>query len=1515
MTESAASTLSIEPVISWPREAVPGKQYLLTVDLRTSLADGDWPFPGEEVEFRCLLDAYPLFVSEPLDDPVLVVHRFGGTYRPVRYLLNAQSFPADEAPEAVYLSLTTRWGVPVRTVRLPVHLAAAPPPVIEALAVPLTSTASDFPLQATALPDILPPVDIPEPEPEPERPASRERDRPGTTVRLEVRDFQSLASWRWVLTDEIGGYLADHEVQLDPASWQFEAFTDLARYLSWHTAPDVAASDEARIIAELGAWIGAEVLGSVAGVLAEQRPVTVHVMLPEAARSLLQLPLELAHADGEPLALRDITLVWDTNGDRRYGSTSADPVGERLRVLGLFSLPAGGQPLNVRRERYSLVTMIEGIAATGRAVEVRVLQYGVTRGRLLSMLEEAEGWDIVHISGHGMPGEILLETAAGEPDRVTADELINLLDLGREMIKLVTLSSCWSGTAAGNQRSPVTGTMLAAPGGDDPGTPETMAATMADRLGCAVLAMRYPVTDEFATALTERVYDLLINKGRPLPRTVGLALRQVLPATGGVQFPALSVAIPILVGASAVGLTLAAPRRTGSDRFSTEQFKLAGFPPQPNRFVGRTQVMARASAALAPRSGFPGVLFYGMPGSGKSACALELAYAHEHDFDRLVWFRAPDEGEDTFRALGNFALTLERELPGLQMVHLINDTFSLSAFLPQLTELAEQRRLLIVIDNVESLLSADGYWRDERWGLLIEALCAQDGFGRVVLTSRRLPAESARFGGNAGRETGIARLLVLPVDALSLDEALLLAQELPHLRRLLAGELPELNRDLARQLAVEIMNTAQGHPKLLELADGWVGDGARLAGIVTGDWARLPDGFFDYPNRGTGSLGADENYLNVLAAWTSAAADTLTAGERDLFMFLCCLEDTDRIAAVLDGTWASLWGRLERDEQPPGLNQALAVLSARGLAVIRGEGDSYESCAVHPGVAAAGRAAAGEQFRYFADTEVSGFWATVFGQASGEDGGSVNTAVLVRAGLAAVPYLVRRQQWDLAAALLERAFLADPARGVAVAVLPAARLIADSQPRHALLLSTILRVIDPAPAYGEMKRYLNTAVNAGDHRAAAAAAARLGGVCLTDGRSSEALTWMNDAAAYTQRAGLGPWSQLGAETRRLQVLAAKGEASPVLDEVRRLLSNQLPPTGDEQEAATWWNVREALVGTGRDAAVLLGRWDEALELGAQLFASMRDRAAPDTDLARGRFGDYFPLLRLGRADEAFDLLLQCQQVFRAASDTKALGMVLSALADAEDARAHGDSTIGLERDALRYKYLSGDVPGIAASYHNLGNYLAVHARQPAPALASHLAAALIRALADSGGSGSVAAAAADRRELDASVTTPADLPGLSQLIGDIPGTDLADLIARLSPDQTAAEYALDLLVQAMNVQASPPESAVSGPGSSVPGTARPGVSTPGAIEFISVRPRSARVQDLVSSPVSVNQFVTILPGADRRPADRPNIRHVVTRQDSALFDSPPERHSGTRSHAPVREETCGSSSRLPAGGS
>ena len=346
-------------------------------------------------------------------------------------------------------------------------------------------------------------------------------------LRLEVPQFTSASEWRWVLTDG-AGILADHEVRLDPKSWQSEAFTDLDFYASWHAAPDRRASDETRIAEDLGDWIDAEVLGpAITHALATARTrghVTIQVGLPEA---LALRPLELARIDGKSLAQQDITLVMAPAGS---DAPVAKPRGERLRVLGLFSLPDGAQPANLRQARHDLVKLIRG---TG-AADITVLQYGVTRDRLREALEEGEGWDIIHISGHGAPGSLLLETAAGRPDRVTAPELAELLELARDRVKLVTIAACQSAAAADqphDQPERITAT---------PAAPAASLATgLARSLGCAVLAMRSPVTDEFAGALTRKLYDLLVLKGRALPSALAITLRQLAP-----EHPPLSAGSP-----------------------------------------------------------------------------------------------------------------------------------------------------------------------------------------------------------------------------------------------------------------------------------------------------------------------------------------------------------------------------------------------------------------------------------------------------------------------------------------------------------------------------------------------------------------------------------------------------------------------------------------------------------------------------------------------------------------------------------------------------------------------------------------------------------------------------------------------------------------------------------------------------------------------------------------------------------------------------------------------------------
>jgi CHAT domain-containing protein len=501
-------------------------------------------------------------------------------------------------------------------------------------------------------------------------------------LQLEASEFAGPGRWLWTLTGPGKKFLADHQVDLDVSRWEFEAFTDLQGYLYSHTAPDQWLEEEASVLAGVGAWAGEHVLGAVGAALAGHRgPVRVTVKggEPPEAEQVLFWPLELAHVKGKPLAARGVTLVMDPPG---ADAVTALPVADRLRVLGLFSLPTGGMPLNLRRERQALVDMFAEIAGDGRAVEVRVLQYGVTRDRLQEVLEDAEGWDVIHISGHGAPGELALETEEGAADPVTAAELVEMVQTaGADRVKLVSVSACWSAamTLAEQRRLlrlPAPGDARGGPpAGDGGAAAGGVAVELAARLGCAVLAMRFPVVDDFAIGLAERFYGLVAGKGQPVARAVGIALAdpKVVAVPPTLDCPPLSVVTPAVFGAAAVDLRLKAPNRAGPVTVDPRLLRLAGFPPQPDLFVGRTGVMARASAALAPRSKVPGVLLHGMPGGGKTACALELAYTHEHAFEVLVWFKAPDTGLEIADALARFALTLENRLPGLQMVHLLED--------------------------------------------------------------------------------------------------------------------------------------------------------------------------------------------------------------------------------------------------------------------------------------------------------------------------------------------------------------------------------------------------------------------------------------------------------------------------------------------------------------------------------------------------------------------------------------------------------------------------------------------------------------------------------------------------------------------------------------------------------------------------------------------------------------------------------------------------------------------------
>ena len=477
-------------------------------------------------------------------------------------------------------------------------------------------------------------------------------------------------------------------------------------------------------------------------------PVTVRVMVPERAGFMLSWPLELAHAGGRPLAARgDVTLAYDLAPDAAgrspRGELGAPAGGRGLRMLAVFSLPTATSVLALRRERFELARLVRRIARQRRRVQLTVVQYGATQERLAAMAEAGDGWDVLHLSGHGGRGQFLLEKPDGSPDPVDTGELVGLLAPLRGRVRLAVVSACESAAATTaetlrwvgldeqaqqfEQQAETDAGAPVAGGGAEP-VMTGVARAVAGRLGCAVVAMRYPVADDFAIAFAGDLYERLLgvrdaqpgSRGQPLGAALARAVARAAGPEPTPARPVLSLATPVLLGGQAAGLVLEVPR--GQPEMDPALVRMQEFLPEPERFVGRAQAMAQAGAVLAPGSGLEGVLLHGMAGSGKTACALELAYRHQDSFAAAAFWQAPLADDQFGGALASLAAKLEVQLGefGFAMSDKITTIESLARFAPRLRRLLEEAGILLVLDNLETLLTA-------RRGLAGPAVGAADG--------------------------------------------------------------------------------------------------------------------------------------------------------------------------------------------------------------------------------------------------------------------------------------------------------------------------------------------------------------------------------------------------------------------------------------------------------------------------------------------------------------------------------------------------------------------------------------------------------------------------------------------------------------------------------------------------------------------------------------------------------------------------------------------------------------------
>ncbi len=539
--------------------------------------------------------------------------------------------------------------------------------------------------------------------------------------------------WVWSLTPPEG--LGAEFFEVRPAtSGELTPLYELPARIAElrRTGADSAALEET--VRACADWITRTGLRGIAHRLQVLAPVVVEFQLPDELRDLEMFPWELGLVDGLPLSLHQVVFV---RGVRLHASRADEaPPPPHLRVLALFSLPRTKRPVDLGAHRTVLRAELLDLAAGGREgsvpMELRTRQFGVSRGTLSGMLREPGGWDVIHVVAHGLPGSLALEHADGTADEVGTRDLLRLLAPARGRTRLLFLSACWSGSRVADEDN-----------GDTSGQDAaltSLAASVAERLGCAVVAMRFPVSTDFARAVAVRMYRYLLRHDFELPQALNNAVVDSVTDARLAErrTPLFAAATPMLFGAAARTLRLPGRPMTRGPLRGVPVRAVGGLPERPRSFVGRLREMTAASAALAPGSGLTGAVVHGPEGMGATTCASLLAHDHREAFDVILWHPRPTPreaagrpGADPFEDL---LTNLTVQMPGI----------GVPSPLPHWKELIDKSmrhrlRLLLVLDAADRAISLEPRFAD-----LIEQFAGADGPSRILLTSRsELPGVAA----------------------------------------------------------------------------------------------------------------------------------------------------------------------------------------------------------------------------------------------------------------------------------------------------------------------------------------------------------------------------------------------------------------------------------------------------------------------------------------------------------------------------------------------------------------------------------------------------------------------------------------------------------------------------------------------------------------------------------------------------------------------------------------------------
>jgi tetratricopeptide (TPR) repeat protein len=542
-----------------------------------------------------------------------------------------------------------------------------------------------------------------------------------------------------------------------------------------------------RLLAE--SFLPEPLSGALADVLRRADAADTVVRLGLDAADFAMLPWEALPnpVDGRPLALSRLVVVY-----RRAPAPQPRPIRGPLRLVVAIASPDDASPvLDFERELRNVLAAVRG-ARQGEA-QVRLVPFATTSAIRAELA--AGPAHVLHMSGHGRPGELLLEDDDGAGRPVTAEVFVEEAIPPGAMPPVVALSACHAHES-----------------------PSFSAALL--RCGASVvIGAEASVSDRYGTRLFARVYNELASSAQPdVLAAVAEARRIVQRELESAKDPLADrdewSVITVHTGGAAIlfdpaaSETLPPPARQS----------LRGLLDRGvGEFVGRRREQ-RELPTLLLGTATSGVLLYGIGGVGKTTLAAQLV--------RRIQSREPARraivlnGELSVDAVfTKVAVTLRRAgLPAAaEFVSRLDERWQ-DRFDALREDVLDNLPLLLVLDNFDDNLTDNhtgNQIRDAALAGLLAAWSRDPGRSRLLITSRH--------------PVGVPGLTLRPVGPLSLAETLKLIWSLPALDAL---EPTDIER---------VWRLVGGHPRTLEYLDALLTGGRARFHDVTERLARAVD--------------------------------------------------------------------------------------------------------------------------------------------------------------------------------------------------------------------------------------------------------------------------------------------------------------------------------------------------------------------------------------------------------------------------------------------------------------------------------------------------------------------------------------------------------------------------------------------------------------------------------------------------------------------------------------------------